>query len=130
MPDIAEKWFAQAAYDFQTAKAMFRSRRYIYAVFMCHLSLEKALKGLVAAVTGEIPPRTHNLIYLAKLAEPRLSKEQTAFLATINTASIVTRYPEDLESTLKEYSRRMVRKYIRMTEEVLKCLHRDPRLKK
>ena len=73
MSDIVGQWLAQSVYDFQTAKAMFRSRRYIYAVFMCHLSLEKALKGLVTAVTGEIPPRTHNLIHLVKIAEPKLS---------------------------------------------------------
>jgi HEPN domain-containing protein len=40
------EWFRQAEYDIETAKAMFKTGRYIYTVFMCHLSVEKALKGL------------------------------------------------------------------------------------
>lgn len=130
MSEAAEQWFAQAIYDLETAKVLFRSGRYVYTVFMCHLCLEKALKGLAAAVTGEIPPKTHNLIYLAKLTEPRLSKEQLSFLAAINTASIVTRYPEDLQSILAQYDRKMACRYIIATEEVLTCLRQDPRLKK
>lgn len=130
MSNAVERWFAQATYDLETAKALLRSKRYIYAVFMCHLSLEKALKGLVVAATGKPPPRTHNLIYLSKLSETRLSNEQITFLATINTANIVTRYPEDLEAAVKQYNRKMVRNYVQMTEKVMKCLHQDPRLQK
>lgn len=43
-----EEWFIQADYDLATAKAMFKTARYIYTIFMCHLSIEKALKGLYA----------------------------------------------------------------------------------
>lgn len=42
----SEEWFTQAKYDLETAEAMFKTRRYIYTVFMCHLSIEKALKGV------------------------------------------------------------------------------------
>lgn len=41
-----EEWMKQADYDFKTAVAMCESKRYIYTVFMCHLSIEKALKGI------------------------------------------------------------------------------------
>jgi HEPN domain-containing protein len=44
----SEEWFRQAEYDLGTAEAMFDAGRYIYTVFMCHLSIEKALKGLYA----------------------------------------------------------------------------------
>ena len=30
------EWFRQAEYDMKTAEAMFKARRYIYVVFMCH----------------------------------------------------------------------------------------------
>ncbi|MEO0284618.1 MAG: HEPN domain-containing protein [candidate division WOR-3 bacterium] len=33
-----EEWFKQAEYDLETAYAMFKTGRYIYTVFMCHLS--------------------------------------------------------------------------------------------
>jgi len=42
-PNKVDEWYLQSDYDFETAEAMFTSGRYIYAIFMCHLSLEKAL---------------------------------------------------------------------------------------
>ena len=59
-----EEWFKQAEYDIKTAEAMFAARRYVYVVFMCHLSIEKALKGLYQKRLGTIPPKVHNLLYL------------------------------------------------------------------
>ncbi|MBE0638943.1 MAG: HEPN domain-containing protein [Bacteroidales bacterium] len=40
------EWFFQSDYDLETAEDMFESGRMVYCIFMCHLSLEKALKGL------------------------------------------------------------------------------------
>lgn len=44
----AQEWLRQSLYDMKTAEAMFIGKRYIYAVFMCHLSIEKVFKGLYA----------------------------------------------------------------------------------
>lgn len=44
----AQEWLRQSLYDMKTAEAMFIGKRYIYAVFMCHLSIEKVLKWLKA----------------------------------------------------------------------------------
>ncbi len=49
-----------------TAEYMFQGGRYLYVVFMCHLSIEKALKGLYFEKLREIPPKVHNLVYLLK----------------------------------------------------------------
>ena len=46
MEKQTEEWFKQADYDMDTADYMHKGGRHIYAVFMCHLSVEKALKGL------------------------------------------------------------------------------------
>jgi len=70
-----EEWFIQADYDFEAAEGMFKIRKYLYAVFMCHLSIEKALKGLYAKELEEIPPKTHNLIFWLRrltLVYPRI----------------------------------------------------------
>lgn len=58
-----EEWFLQADYDMDTAQYMFDGGRYFYTVFMCHLSIEKALKGLHSARLGEEPPKVHSLVY-------------------------------------------------------------------
>lgn len=69
MDEVLE-WLSQSQYDLDTAQAMLDSRRYMYAVFMCHLAVEKALKALVVKRTGDTPPRTHNLVQLITLAQP------------------------------------------------------------
>jgi len=52
-----EEWFRQADYDLETAEYMFAGGRYFYSVFMCHLGIEKGLKGLYQERSKETPPR-------------------------------------------------------------------------
>ena len=63
MSKAVKEWFRQADYDMKTAEALFESKRYIYAVFMCHLAVEKALKGLYQKRMRETPPKIHNLVF-------------------------------------------------------------------
>ena len=42
-----KEWLKQVEYDFKTAEVMLKGGRYIYCVFMCHLSLEKMLKVMI-----------------------------------------------------------------------------------
>lgn len=60
------EWYFQSDYDLETAVDMFKSGRYVYCIFMCHLSLEKALKGLLVKSKGEFPSKSHSLIYFIK----------------------------------------------------------------
>ena len=51
-----------AEYDLKTAEFMLNSERYIYVIFMCHLSLEKILMAIVTETTQKIPPKSHNYL--------------------------------------------------------------------
>jgi len=79
-----EEWLNQAIYDMDTAEYMFNGGRYIYAVFMCHLSIEKALKGLYQNRLNEIPPKTHNLVYLINKTEINPPEKIGKFLVKLN----------------------------------------------
>lgn len=96
-----ENFIASAEYDINTAEHMLKTGRYIYVIFMCHLSIEKMLKALSSEVTGKTPPRTHNLIYLTKLSGINFSENHFEFVAKLNNASVVTRYPEDFKNSWK-----------------------------
>ena len=48
-------WIALTDYDIETARHMLETGRYLYVVFLCHLSLEKMLKAHVAEVTQSVP---------------------------------------------------------------------------
>ena len=60
MKDEVKNWIDSARYDFETAENLFTSGRYIYTVFMCHLSLEKMIKAKIEEIPGKAPPRSHD----------------------------------------------------------------------
>lgn len=41
MNDRVKYWLEMLEYDFDTAKAMFETKRYLYVGFMCHQVIEK-----------------------------------------------------------------------------------------
>jgi len=125
MSDRYQEWFQQADYDMETAEAMYNSQRYIYAVFMCHLSLEKALKGLYNKVLGEIPPKTHNLIFLLNKLDRKPEPALALFITKLNTASIATRYPDELAKIQKVYTAKVTQEMIDKSKEVLKWVKKQ-----
>ena len=80
MEHITKKWLERARYDLRTAEAMLETRRYLYVAFMCQQNLEKTLKAIYTHKRKEIPPRTHNLLYLIELLKISITKEQKIFL--------------------------------------------------
>jgi len=119
MGDPIQQWLEQADYDLDTAKDLFKSKRYIYAVFMLHLSIEKALKGLYQKRLGQVPPKVHNLILLANRVELDLTDHRRFFLAMLNDGSVATRYPEQIALILKQYPRQRVRELLDQGQEML-----------
>ena len=117
-----ENLITSSEYDLQTAASMFESGRYIYVVFMCHISTEKMLKAIVAEATQNIPPKTHNLIYLIKLGEVNLPSDLFEFVAKLNNASIITRYPEDFRKLLEVFPQDIAKEYLMTTQRVIEWL--------
>ena len=120
MSEKHEEWLKQADYDMDTADAMFSSGRYFYAVFMCHLSIEKSLKGLYSKKLHEVPPKTHNLIYLLNKIGKKPDQKLKKFITKLNTASVATRYPDDLAKIQSAYTEEITKEMIEKSKDVLK----------
>jgi HEPN domain-containing protein len=121
-------WIALADYDIETAHYMLTTERYLYVIFLCHLALEKLLKAHVAEFTQSVPVKTHDLIYLVKKCELELPEQYLDFIGKINTASIPTRYPDDLQRSLKEYPKSIAKDYLNQTVELIEWLKQHPNL--
>lgn len=121
-------WIALTDYDLETARHMLATGRYLYVVFLCHLALEKILKAHTAEVTQELPIKTHDLIYLIKKSGLQVSQPHLDFIGKINTASIPTRYPDDLQRSLKEYPESVAKEYLTQTTELVQWLKQHPNL--
>ena len=122
MQKAINNWIKSGEYDFQTAQAMFQSKRYIYVVFMCHLSLEKFLKAVVLQNTKKAPSKTHDLASLVRSASLNIPSELSSIIARLNEVSIPTRYPEDFVKLQKSYTQNVARHYLGQVEVLLKWL--------
>ena len=125
MSEKHEEWLKQANYDMDTADAMFSSGRYFYAVFMCHLSIEKSLKGLYSKELDEVPPKTHNLLYLLKKIQKKSDQDLQKFITKLNTASVATRYPDDLAKIQAAYTEKITKEMIEKSKDVLKWVKKQ-----
>jgi len=69
MFDKAAYWIELCDDDIPVAKTLLQSKNFLWMGFICHLIAEKALKTVIASVTGDVPPKDHKLIKLAELAQ-------------------------------------------------------------
>lgn len=119
MEKQTEEWIKQADYDMDTADYMHKGGRHIYAVFMCHLSVEKALKGLYYEKLRKIPPKSHNLVYLLNEIGIKPPENPGKFIVKLGEASIPTRYPENLARLQQTYSETVVKNILLNGQEVI-----------
>lgn len=126
----AQNWIELAEYDLDTARQMLATGRYLYVIFLCHLALEKTLKAHVSEVTQTTPVKTHDLIYLIRKCAIDLPGPFLDFMGKINNASIPTRYPQDLQSALRDYPEPVARDYLYQTQELIEWLSQHPNLSK
>ena len=125
MDKRSEEWMKQSVYDMDTAEYMKKGGRNIYAVFMCHLAVEKALKGLYNEKRLKIPPKTHNLILLLNKIDIKPPKGLGKFIVKLNEASISTRYPENLTKLQQIYNETTVKEIIVKAKEFIEWIKKQ-----
>jgi len=58
-------WIDQANDDWKAVETLFKGKNYLQSLFFAHLVIEKLCKSIrIKYNTENVPPRTHNLIYL------------------------------------------------------------------
>jgi len=119
---MPEEWLKQALYDIDSAMAMFKSRRYIYTIFLSHLAIEKILKAIYTNKFSKNPPRTHDLVYITSEAGLELTENARDYLEFINKLSVPTRYPDELSSMMKTFNRKATLEFYQKTKEVFEWL--------
>jgi HEPN domain-containing protein len=95
--EIYRRWLERVFYDMETAKAMLRTGRLIYAIFMCQQAIEKCFKAVISFKDPEIVP-IHNLRRLAEISGVirELDESKLMKLDFLSSYYINARYKEDL----------------------------------
>ena len=89
-----EYWINTAKSDLDTAELLIRESRYIHGLFFCHLAIEKGLKAHVVKASGQIPPKSHNLIHLLDLSNIEFGESNEDFLGILMKYQLEGRYPD------------------------------------
>lgn len=116
----ATYWIEMSDYDFDTAKAMLETKRYLYVAFMCHQVIEKALKAYWSNVTDEPPLKIHSLSRLAEKSglDEHMNDEQRAFIDVLEPLNIEARYPSYKERLLASLNAERCQSLIESTNEL------------
>ena len=114
-----DEWFVQALYDLDTAETLFHAERYVHAVFMVHLSVGKALKGVYMFRVRSLPPKTHDLVHLIEVTGLYLPDNHSKLIASLRDAHLITRYPVELDPVIATYNRTTVRTILDQTEQFI-----------
>lgn len=103
MRDKVKYWLEMSDYDIDTAAAMLETGRYLYVGFMCHQTIEKALKAYWSANLDEIPLKIHTLSRLAERTglDKELSEEDQDLIDILEPLNIEARYPSYKERLMK-----------------------------
>jgi HEPN domain-containing protein len=120
-------WLQSAEQDLDTAGYLIAGKRWVFGLFCCHLAIEKICKGIwVKYNSGNIPPKTHNLLRL--LAESNVTYDD-AMLDTLNKPNayqIEGRYPEESNelnsSTSEAIAKELLSKTLIIKDWLLKKL--------
>lgn len=115
-------WVSASKGDIKVAKDLYRSKHFAYALFFCHLAIEKMLKALVVSKTNDHAPWTHNLPFLAGRAGIEMAKDQMEFLAEMTRWNLEARYPSDISGLKEAATPELARARFKDTEEFLKWL--------
>jgi HEPN domain-containing protein len=115
---IINSWLVSSEKDFEIAKRLLKSKDYSYALFFCHLSLEKLLKALIIKKKNELPPPIHLLVRLANLSGIKFSKDQLDDLAEITTFNIRARYDDYKLKFYKKATKIYTVKYFKKVAEL------------
>ncbi len=94
----------------------------IFILFLCHLSIEKALKAKVQEITGKTPPKTHNLIYLLKLSQFDPREVIKDFIGELSDVSIPARCPEDIGEIQHRFNKEVAENYLQRTKEAFQWI--------
>ena len=101
------------------------TRRYLYVGFMCHQTIEKALKAiLVAKRPDEELPYIHKLVRLANLSaiSAEMTEDQLRLLDILSPLNIEARYPLHKAMLLQSLTPERCRELITETEALYQWL--------
>ena len=93
-------WKTSGDEDLAAAESLLEKGHLRHCLFFAHLAVENMLKANVTRQTKDVPPRIHNLIRLAGIAQLKLDSQQEQFLREFGVYQLEGRYPDSEQISL------------------------------
>jgi HEPN domain-containing protein len=87
-------WCSNGKNDLDTAELLISNGKVLHGLFFCHLAIEKIIKAHYVNTTKEVPPKSHNLIFLSEKANLELGSEIEIFFGILMKFQLEGRYPD------------------------------------
>ncbi len=116
--EYLKHWQITASEDLQTAKSLFKLKRFHHCLFFCHLALEKIIKGLVYKNTKKHALPIHNLLKLSQQAKIQIDDVRQKELEEISTWNIQARYDDIKREFYKKASNEFAKLWLVKVESL------------
>lgn len=123
--DLIRFWEEGSGEAWQTVQALLRSKRYLHALFFCHLTLEKLLKAMYVLRRKQPPPPVHSLGWLAEQAGISLAEDEMKQLEEITAFNISGRYEDYKQRLYKKANGVYARRWARSTERLMHSIRKQ-----
>lgn len=119
-----ENWLNIAKDDYEVAGQLFENKKYLYCLFFCQQTIEKAIKAVYYERNEETPPRKHNLTSLAEDTGilDELEHLDGDLLDTLSQYYIESRYTEDRDSLFRKCTKDFTKNIMKKTGDVFEWL--------
>lgn len=118
-------WVKGSVENLKNARSIFeRSKINTFALFMIHLSIEKALKGVYVKMFEKHAPYTHNLLALFEGLDSTAEEliKYNHYLSDVTEFNIEARYPSYTLKLHKKATRQFVTTHIKKADEFIKWI--------
>ena len=122
--EYIQYWVEAAKKDGDLADKIFASGDYVYTLFFCHLYLEKLCKALWVHTNAEnVPPKTHNLMFLLNASNVALNESEETFFTEMNVWQLEGRCPDYQFGIYKLCTKQFTEPLLQQTKQYAKWLH-------
>lgn len=117
--ELQKAWLKSAKEDFQIAGDLVSMKHYQWALFLCHIAIEKVLKANYIKIKDQYPPPIHKLVKLAQDCRLVLTEAQMNDLKEMTTFHIEARYDVIKDKLYKKATKEFTLKYFEITKKLL-----------
>ena len=114
LADVVRRWYDGAEESWEVVIQLFTTKKYQFALFFLHLTLEKILKGLYLNKFSEPSSYTHDLKKLTVAIGVSLSEKELQELEEISSFNVSARYEEYKSMIYKKATREYTMKWIKI----------------